>query len=85
MMPRSKGPMLSDEAGSKTFAPGLLPDFIALLRRVSRKGDDTLAVTGSVPNIGSNLSIVSVHPQQSRSIRGRGGPHMLGAALRGSA
>jgi hypothetical protein len=38
MMPRSKGAMLSDEARSNTFAPGLLSDFIALLRR-SRKGD----------------------------------------------
>jgi hypothetical protein len=53
MMPRSKGAVLSDEAGSKTPASGLLSDLIASLRR-SRKGD-LVAVTSFAPNIGSNL------------------------------
>jgi pyruvate-formate lyase-activating enzyme/TusA-related sulfurtransferase len=41
------------EAGSKTFASGLLPDLIAALRR-SRKGD-LVAVISSDPSIGPEL------------------------------
>src|ERR1700751_431852 len=41
------------DAGSKTFASGLLPDLIAALRR-SRKGD-LVAVTSSNPAIGPEL------------------------------
>ena len=41
------------DAGTKTFASGLLPDLIALLRR-SRKGE-LVAVTSSDPNLGPDL------------------------------
>ena len=41
------------DAGTKTFASGLLPDLIAALRR-SRKGD-LVAVISSDPNIGPDL------------------------------
>jgi pyruvate-formate lyase-activating enzyme len=41
------------DAGEKTFASGLLPDLIALLRR-SRKGD-LVAVTSRDPNLGPEL------------------------------
>src|ERR1700745_884956 len=41
------------DAGSKTFASGLLPDLIAALRRI-RKGD-LVAVTSSNPSIGPEL------------------------------
>jgi pyruvate-formate lyase-activating enzyme len=41
------------DAGSKTFASGLLPDLIAALRRV-RKGD-LVAVISSNPNLGHEL------------------------------
>jgi pyruvate-formate lyase-activating enzyme len=41
------------DAGEKTFASGLLPDLIALLRR-SRKGD-LVAVTSHDPNLGPEL------------------------------
>ena len=41
------------DAGSKTFASGLLPDLIAALRR-SRKGD-LVAVISTDPGIGSEL------------------------------
>jgi pyruvate-formate lyase-activating enzyme/TusA-related sulfurtransferase len=41
------------DAGSKTFASGLLPDLIAALRRC-RKGD-LLAVTSADPNLGPEL------------------------------
>src|SRR5262245_711629 len=41
------------DAGSKTFASGLLPDLIAVLRR-SRKGE-LVAVTSRDPNLGAEL------------------------------
>src|SRR6516164_4963896 len=41
------------DAGTKTFASGLLPDLIALLRR-SRKGE-LVAVTSRNPNLGPEL------------------------------
>ena len=41
------------DAGAKTFASGLLPDLIALLRR-SRQGE-LVAVTSHDPNLGPEL------------------------------
>jgi organic radical activating enzyme len=41
------------DAGSKTFASGLLPDLIAALRRCAH--GDLLAVTGSDPSLGPEL------------------------------